>query len=286
MAISKNTIIFDVDGYQMRFNTQVFKEQISLYKKRSKKSISDIISTIADKAGISEEAVKNWKKGSNGPGDIDMVKTIANVLQINDYKIFLKEVEKEQEMEKLTDRQYSAVKRIYDSIVVFMDEFINSNGFNSYQTDIIDKIKLKDYTLVDFANGYDASSGYMLREVWKSNDIEKPTDRMLDVLDGIVESKISEIELSYKKEYFDLKNTAVYEELGELIYDWEEGIRSCVGNDKAERYKLSLYYRYDAWEEWAEDETFHTNKRKSITTEEDYQLIMNKLNGIIDKYIN
>ena len=285
MAISKNTTIFNVDGRRMQFNSLVFNEQISLYKKKSQKTNNEIIGVIANKSGVSEDAVRNWKKGNNGPSEIKMIEDIADVLQIGEYKLFLKEIKEENVVEKLTDRQLTAVKKIYDSIVTFMNEFINSNGFNSYQTDIIDKMKIKEYTAVEYINGYDSSDGYMVREVWNLDDIDKPNEKMLNVLEAIIESKMGEIELSYKKEYFDLKNTDIYEELGQLIYDWEEGIRACVGNDKADKYKLSSNYRWDAWEEWAEEATFHTNKRLSTTTEEDYHLIMNKLNGIIDKYI-
>ena len=140
--ISKNTRTFEIDGKTVRFNSIQFKELFMNYRNRTGMSAAELEEEISKEASVSTDSVHNWRFGSNGPGDPESIKAIAKVLELNDWMLLMTEV-KEDEMEKLTDIQLLAVKRIYDAAVSFLDEFQRSDGFNAYWFDIADRQKYK-----------------------------------------------------------------------------------------------------------------------------------------------
>ena len=96
-----------------------------------------------------------------------------------------------------------------------------------------------------------------LSEQENSNIIE---DKLYDV----AEKKLDEVFLLYEKERIFLKNTFIYDEIGEYIYN---DLYSIFEN------KLSYAYRFEAVADG------------NPTTYEDYNEALKKLNGIIEKYI-
>ena len=89
-------------------------------------------------------------------------------------------------------------------------------------------------------------------------------------MEELVDNKYSDLLLTYKKEYLFLKDQPIYEEIGNLLYD-ENGLDQCYSG------KLSYGYRFEAMVE-----DIHGNR--GVTTSEDYELAMNKINSIIEKY--
>ena len=133
-------------------------------------------------------------------------------------------------MGKLTERQVTAVKRVYDICIWFLAEFSNSDGFNAYWHTLQDK------------------------------GIEDPEETIADMADEMHRK----IELVLDQEYFDLRDTDIYNELCEFVSD-----------DLVDIYdgKVSYAYRFEA----------HADGNP--TTSEDYDKAMIKLNGIIEKYV-
>ena len=86
-------------------------------------------------------------------------------------------------MTRLSDRQLSAVKRIYDTCIWFLHEFKSSDGFNNYWFDFSRK---------------------------GSRD---PENDIYEFVEGL----INKVELVFDQEYFDLHNCSIYDELYEFV---------------------------------------------------------------------
>ena len=80
-------------------------------------------------------------------------------------------------MKGLTERQVSAVKKIYDSCIWFLYEFERSDGFNAYWEELKDETK------------------------------------MYEMVDGL----LNKVHLVLEQEYFDLRNCDIYDELCEFV---------------------------------------------------------------------
>ena len=81
---------------------------------------------------MSESAVHNWLMGSNGPADLGLIQELAKIFQLRDFKILLKKNDKGEEKMNLSnynERQVESIKRIYDAIIDFLNEFNETDGF-------------------------------------------------------------------------------------------------------------------------------------------------------------
>lgn len=83
---------------------------------------------LADKLFVSSSAIHNWRFGSNGPASIDLIKNAAKYLKA-DYMTLLRKNKEIKEMEKLSTLQIESLKRIYDAIIDFLDDFDKTDGF-------------------------------------------------------------------------------------------------------------------------------------------------------------
>lgn len=125
---------FEVNGKPHIFNQDVFR---SLFVQIHLGNKCKTISEIADKANVSEETVKSWVKGQNGPSGLDSIKWIAIVLGC-DYTKLLKECPKE---EKVKDGIYifkEDEKRIPRMIYGMMCELVNSIDWEPFDPNIPD----------------------------------------------------------------------------------------------------------------------------------------------------
>lgn len=86
-------ILTDDNGTKFQFSPEKFDHAITQFildkqkESMSKITRNSIIELIAEQCHISKDAVQNWKKGSNGPSDIDLVKHCATVLRVNYYDL-------------------------------------------------------------------------------------------------------------------------------------------------------------------------------------------------------
>lgn len=222
--------IYTVDGNKMKFSSKNFKIVFDTYCKVNKLKKQDAERVVAETLNISADTVHKWHYGMSSPSDIELVKDLASTLQMSDFSTLLVNVDGGSGMKQLTERQIIAVKKIYDMCIWFLAEFDNSDGFNNYW-----------HTL--------AAQG-----------VRDPEETITEMADEM-HRKVS---LVVDQEYFDLRDTDIYNELCEF-----------VSEDLEEIYygKVSYAYRFEAVPDG------------NPTTSEDYDKAMIKLNGIIEKYV-
>ena len=215
---------------EKQFNTHAFQIQFKIYGDNNKMKGCEVESMIAEKLHASQETVHKWRYGKSTPTDIETVENLAKTLEIDDFTKLLKNADGGHDMAKLTDRQITAVKKIYDICIWFLTEFDHSDGFNNYW--------------------------HRLSALGDENPEETITN--------IADEMHKKVELVLDQEYFDLRDTEIYNELCEFVCD--------DLNDIYEG-KVSYAYRFEA------------DPKGNPTTNEDYGNAMLKLNGIIEKYV-
>ena len=217
------------NNIEMRFNARVFKEMTDSFCKENSLIRKEIEHRIAEAVHVSAETVHKWCYGMNSPKDLDLIKELASFLH-RDYRMLLYSVHGGNGMKQLTERQVVAVKKVYDVCIWFLTEFKRSDGFNDYW-----------YKFV--------------RE-----GIENPEMDILELADGLK----AKVDLVLDQEYFDLRNTEIYNELCEFACE-----------DLVDIYdgKCGYAYRFEAIPDG------------NPTTSDDYCKAMNKLNEIIERYI-
>lgn len=174
---------FTIDGKPMHFNTYVFNSCFKDYCRKNRASLGKMTTQIAEKLNVSDEAVRNWRKGVNGPSDLEKIADLEQALGL-EAGLLLRTVEEETQMTKLSDRQLTAAKKIYDAIIDFLNEFKDTEGFNAIWLD----------------------------EKRRGND--DPVGAVYDY----IEAKEKAIVVLLEKEFFDLRGTELYNELNEFVY--------------------------------------------------------------------
>ena len=87
--------VFYDEGRKVSFSCLKFKQQLNAYRercgeKKDRVKVDTLCLLIAQNAHVSTEAVRNWYKGKNGVSDFAIVRSIAEVLNI-DYRELLVE---------------------------------------------------------------------------------------------------------------------------------------------------------------------------------------------------
>lgn len=193
MAVSKQLKVFQYKDIEVQFNVKAFDGFVNRYKEKKRVTLKSIEHAIAKAVNVSDDAVRNWRFGKNGPSELDMIQGIANVLEVVDWTLLIKKYDGETTMGRMTDREKEALKRVYDSITEFLFEFLDTDGFDI----VLDEVK--NQGLRAFAE-----------EMY--DDIANKAKHVYRTLD---------------KEYFDLGRHEVYSELKEYIsvyvYDLFDG---------------------------------------------------------------
>ena len=227
--MNKKYIINDEVYY---FDYEIFNKYFRNKKKEEHITLDKLEIELSKSLNISKDAIHNWRFKKQSPSSLDMIMDISKYFNIKDYKLLLKGKESEKNMNNFNQYQINSIKIIYDKIVEYLDYFNHTDGYNDLWLDFVDK-------------GID------------SKFIE---DKLYEVAD----KKINEVFLVYEKERIFLKNTPIYNEIGEYIY-----------NDLYDIYdgKLSYAYRFEAIPD------------NTPTTQEDYEKALKNINIIIDKYL-
>ena len=127
-----------VNGKAKQFDSFAFKK---LFDERSNKlgiSKLEYEMKLGELLCVSYNAIHNWRFGNNGPSDIDIIKKLANCLEICDYELLLVD-RKDDIIMKITERQKDSLKRIYDAIIEYLDRFRQTDGFNNYWSKLSQK---------------------------------------------------------------------------------------------------------------------------------------------------
>ncbi len=177
---------FTMYGRRVEFNKAAFRHYVTQKSRREKVAISKLEEVLGACVSVSADAVHHWIYKQGGPGDATMIAPLAKMLDVEDPALLLTFIEDGgTEMERLTDRQKTAAKRIYDICIWFLYEFERTDGFNDYWM-----------------------------ELQKSGSKNPESD-----IYGKVEDMIAKINLVLDQEYFDLRGCEFYNELCEYVSD-------------------------------------------------------------------
>lgn len=145
---------FRIEDRDYCFNFSSFKYAFTKYRNREKLKVVEAEQMIADKLYVSSSAVHNWCHQKNGISDLDVIKKLADLLDV-DYMILLEESREGIMKEKYTDLQIQSIKRIYDEIIEFLFYFSETNGFSNLWIKYEDKgvpKNLIESTIYEFAD--------------------------------------------------------------------------------------------------------------------------------------
>lgn len=130
--------VFTENGIRYSFNSGAFKSRIDSFAKEKSISKGQIAEGLANELRVTSDAVNNWKYGKNGPADMETIKEIAMYLHV-DWVLLVKKVNGGNTMKQLTERQKDAAKRIYDIMILFLEEFSKTDGFNDWWLEFKDQ---------------------------------------------------------------------------------------------------------------------------------------------------
>lgn len=180
-----NLRTYDIDGKKATFNKEGFKHLLQEKKRADKVTFAQVEDDLSQKLNVAPNTVHKWLYNGGGPSDYDMVMQLAEILGLSDASLLLNYHEDGgKNMVSLTDRQLSAVKRIYDGCVWFLYEFRKSNGFNDYW----------------FRFTREGSA--------------HPEDDIANLADSYLEK----VQLVVDQEYFDLHDCEIYDVLSDFVY--------------------------------------------------------------------
>lgn len=156
---SKNTKIFTIDNSEYQFDFSAFNIMFNKHCQFCHIKKSDFEEELAEILNVSSSAVHNWRNINNGPSELEMIKILSDIFKI-EYKNLLKEIRKDIPKMKYEQCQLESIKRIYDAIIIFLEKFLNTDGFNDLWIEFIDKginnefieDKLYDYAMKQIDN--------------------------------------------------------------------------------------------------------------------------------------
>ena len=183
---SKNTKIFTIDNSEYQFNFSAFNIMFNKHCQFCRIKKGDFEEELAEKLNVSSSAVHNWRNINNGPSELEMIKILSDIFKI-EYKNLLKEIGKDIPKMKYEQCQLESIKRIYDAIIIFLEKFLNTDGFNELWIEFIDKGINNEF-------------------------IE---DKLYDY----AMKQIDNVNLILKQEYFYLHNLSIYDNLNTFIND-------------------------------------------------------------------
>lgn len=175
--------IFILNNEKYIFNFYKFNNYFNEFVKEYNYKISKLEYELGEYVNRCNDAIHNWRLKKNGPSDIETIKLICNFFNIENYKILLC---KKQHINKneLNRQQVLSIKRIYDKIIEYLQDFYTSFGFNDYWLDL------------DVSNLNKENALYEL-----------------------INSKLNRVILTFMQEYIFLKNTQIYHSIKEYIYN-------------------------------------------------------------------
>ena len=148
MKSSSFRTLVDVDGKQYIFDSNAFSNivtdrcglrKVGEFTKRLTTQTA-VMMNIADNVGVTFDAVKHWKQGDNGPGDIEIVKSMASCLNVNYKKLLIPLFNTSEDTNIMNKNELNIISSIYGeciSIVYDFNDFwfVDENKNNSVGKD-------------------------------------------------------------------------------------------------------------------------------------------------------
>lgn len=158
--MGKANRVFIVEGKKYRANRKAIAKQFQVEFEKKKfynptlTKLEYRIEVGINSNSVSEKTVGNWLNGS-APGDIDTMKALAKFWNIDVMELLVEGGERKMPTE-LSDSQIMSVKRIYDSLIDYLDEFERTNGFDSMYFNDIDSTELDTFVNYKWLDVYKA----------------------------------------------------------------------------------------------------------------------------------
>lgn len=172
-----------------------------------------------------------------------------------------------------------AIKAIADCLSIkdfrLLMEEVKDVAYNNSLTSQEKESVYRIYSsVISFLDEFERTNGfndYWLDIADKYRYEQNGCAHILNELESVVYKKYRDVILVYKREYIFLKSHPIYNELSNVLFQ-EDGIEECFVN------KLGYAYRFEAI---VEDK----NGNRENTVSEDYELSLNKINAVVDKYL-
>ncbi|MCF0114848.1 MAG: hypothetical protein HUJ56_05795, partial [Erysipelotrichaceae bacterium] len=137
MKDKKFRLLKDLDGKQYSFNFEAFCDCIESKVTEEKKvkenkyyTQAKLFVDLGEAISATPEAIKNWKLGKNGPGDMDLIKGCAEFFGV-DY-LSLLEPQEENEVGKMKTNEIKFVEEIYKEMVDIVYQMKEDNEYKWY----------------------------------------------------------------------------------------------------------------------------------------------------------
>ena len=182
--ISKEMKSFSIGNESYRFDSISFNTYFKKYAEQNQLTYGSLEEEIADKLYVTQSAVHNWRFGSNGPGTLELIRNLSGAISISDYTKLLKKNVGVNKMEEYSTLKIESMKRVYDAIIDFLEDFYNTDGF----------------------------TGTLWFEFKRKGSQNPEVD-----IDDYAENKIRAVYTVLQKEYFYLHDSKAYAELSEYI---------------------------------------------------------------------
>ena len=192
--VSKETKKFEIENTNYQFDSISFGRCVKQYSENNSTRTTKTLELVAKFVNVTLDAAKQWYYGNNGPSELTIIQKIAEFLHIEDYMILMKKAREKEKMLNLNSLQYESLKRVYDSVIDYLNDFYNTDGF---------------------------TGGLWYK--FEKNGSKNPEE---DIYDYAMD-KIKVVHIVFQKEYFYLRDTDVYAELSEYmdndLYDIFDG---------------------------------------------------------------
>lgn len=166
---------FDHDIFNDMFNRKCNKDRLM---------IKDMEEQLANVINVSKDTVHSWRYKTYSPNDLNLVNDIANYFGY-EKDVLLCKKGGDAKMKKMSDIELMSVKRVYESIIEFLEYFYKTDGFNDLWFDF-EKI---DPSLIE-------------EKLWE-----------------IAEKEHDKVMMSLKKEYPIIRKIQIYTDLSNFIYN-------------------------------------------------------------------
>lgn len=166
------------------FNHNVFNDLFIKRCKKEKIRITRMEEQLANAINVSRETVHGWRCNIYSPNDLNLIIDIANFFNC-DKKMFLNNKVGDVDMKKISDVELMSIKRVYESIIKFLEYFYKTDGFN---------------------------------DLW-FNFKKMESSEKVDKLYEVAENEHSKVVLSLKIEYPIIGKNKIYEDLNNFIYN-------------------------------------------------------------------
>ena len=146
---SKKLRTFIINEKEVIFNQELFRELFLQHASKHGMGIGNYEFEVADALFIDQSSIHNWRMGVNGPGDIEKIRLLANLWNL-EYEVLLMEVKTMTTIAKeksLNDRERNALRNVYVSYLNFLNVFQKTGGFiwNTDNTDFKIAVAYKLY---------------------------------------------------------------------------------------------------------------------------------------------